>query len=166
MTHLSYREICKVLNIPTFCVFSTGHLPKLNESLSYSTASNLWSVFAKVIPQLRMDIELDPPPNWEQLPDMTKFEWLLARYCDSIEARPIPSEGRASLAHDDETSTYNVDETSGSYAGLEEDDETSTRNTDDGTSPRSDAETGSGWDLLNWSQDFDLTFDFDFMRSH
>lgn len=81
-------------------------------------------------------------------------------------------ENRAHPTPDDEThmshvegSVYsltstNADEASERRASPANDDNTSACNMDDGTSPRSEAETGSGWDMLDWTQDLDMPFDF------
>lgn len=190
-TAVSYREVCTILRVPNFSVFSEGHQPKLTESLCYSTAETLWLAFVQKESQLRKEIEVCPPPNWEQLQEVIKFSWVVNRYCDSIEsqaqnlpechAQPAPdiersshtpSENRAHPAPDDETHTShveesvysrtstNADEASEGRAIPSNDDITSACNMDDGTSPRSEAETGSGWDMLDWAEDLDMPFDF------
>ena len=77
----SYREVCTTLQIPNFSIFSVANEAKLVESFCYSTAREQWTSFAEKIPQLRMEIEARPPPNWGQLTEVTKFSWLVSKYC-------------------------------------------------------------------------------------
>lgn len=129
LTMPSYQEICRILHVPNLSMFSAGHQFEPNESLSYSTAEERWSAFMQKKPQLRGDIDANPPPNWEQLKEVVKFSWIANRYCDFVESQPhhppeshaqatlddgssshTPSAGRAPLAQDEETFTYSTDE--------------------------------------------------------
>lgn len=136
MPHLSYREVCTTLHIPSFSVFSVGHEAKLAETFSYSTAIGLWSTFAEQIPQLRKDVEECPPPNWGQLTEVTKFSWLVSKYCEVAHSSSLnPSASGARPVGDDESSTGDNE----AYCDT----------------PRSDGDTLFGSDELNLTDSFD-----------
>lgn len=168
LTMPSYQEVCRILHVPNLSVFSAGHQFEPNESLSYSTAEERWSAFMQKEPQLRGDIEADPPPNWEQLKEVVKFSWVANRYCDFIESQPHnPPENHAQATPDDGSSSHTP---SAGRARLAQDDETFTHSTDeDGTSPSCEVGNECGWDALDWNQEFDMSSDFDidfnFMRT-
>ena len=128
-TRHSCRDICTVLHIPNFFVFSAGYQPGIAESVSYSHAIALWSAFMEMAPQLRTDIEACPPTNWDQLTEASKFSWVVSRYCD-MRGSPAPTsfDSRALSTHDHES-------LSGNTEGSE-------------SSPQSFTETLFGWDAL------------------
>lgn len=137
-TRLSYREVCTILHVPNFSVFSAGRRPELGESLCCSTAVKLWSAFAQTERQLRTEIEASPPINWHSLTEGNQFSRLVSRYCDLMESQShAPTESRARLAHDNETLTGNTERNDGS--------------------PRSNQETLFELDELDWTY---------FMRSY
>lgn len=138
----SYREVCEILHIPNFSVFSMGHESKLAESLRYSTAVELWSTFEEKAPHLRGEIEACPPLNWEQLPEVDKFSWLVSRYCDLVQSSSnSPPESRSGQVQDSETVIESAE-------AIE-------------CSPRSDTQV-----LFDWGDLGELDWAVDFMRSY